>query len=78
MFLILTLVGGGLDVVLPGYAIIKYATTFAWLAGFALVITSAVLVLIESRVTQRQLNDEVLDVPDLARGLGQEPGSIEN
>ncbi|MBV8509509.1 MAG: DUF2721 domain-containing protein [Xanthobacteraceae bacterium] len=76
ILLLLTLIGAEADVVFPHFVLIKYLTAAAALAGFILVIVSAAFVLVESTITQRQLRDDALDVPDLAHALGEEPGSV--
>ncbi|MCV5261776.1 hypothetical protein OFC55_29280, partial [Escherichia coli] len=39
------------------------------LAGFALVIVAAAIVIAEGRIVHRQLDDELRDVPDLADAI---------
>jgi hypothetical protein len=76
ILLILTLIGGELDVIFTGITLFKDASALASLAGFALVIAAAVLVLIESAISRRQLDWEVMDIPGLsntAKGR-HEPG----
>jgi uncharacterized membrane protein YraQ (UPF0718 family) len=76
IMLLLTLIVGALDVILPGYAVLKYVGAGTSLLGFALVIAAAFLVIKESVISFRQLSEELLDVPELAHGTGQQPGSV--
>lgn len=75
--LILTLVMGALDVMVPAQPLIRWAGTGTAIAGLAGVIVATAFVIVEGYITQRQLDDELLDIPDLARRTGHEPGSIE-
>lgn len=76
ILLILTLITGELDIIFPNASPLKYISAGSALAGFALVIVASVLVVIESTITHRQLDSELLDVPDLARTTGQKAGDI--
>jgi hypothetical protein len=46
------------------------------LLGLSLVIAATGIVIYESLIIHRQLESELLDVPDLARGVGKRPGKI--
>lgn len=76
ILLISALIAGALDVVFPGFSPLKYVGTGCALAGLALVIVGAVLVIMENSIIQRAIDSELLDVPDLARETGQEAGDI--
>ena len=76
IMLLLTLIAGALDVIAPGFAILKYISAGAALLGFTLVIAAAALVIVESVISFRQLSEELLDVPELAHATGQQPGSV--
>jgi hypothetical protein len=71
ILLILTLIAGELDVIFAGITLFKNASALASLAGFALVIAAAVLVLIESSISRRQLDWEVMDIPGLANTVNR-------
>jgi Protein of unknown function (DUF2721) len=73
---ILTLFAGGLDVVIPKTTILAIFGACAAFAGFALVITATVLVILDETYVHRQLDAELLDVPDLAHKTGQDAGRI--
>ena len=55
---------------------LNYVGAVAALLGFVLIIAAAVLVIVESTITHRQIASELMDVPELARSVGQEPGAI--
>jgi hypothetical protein len=76
MMLILTLIAGELDVIFPSVSALKYVSAGSALIGFVLVIAAAALAIVESSITHRQLDGELLDVPDLAQSTGQEFGDI--
>jgi len=74
--LILTLITGELDILLPDTTRLKYVSAGCALLGFLLVIVAAMLVIMEARIPYRQIAEEVLDVPDLASSTGQRSGAI--
>lgn len=76
IFLILTLVAGELDLIMPSIHALKYISAGSALVGFCLVIGAAILVIIESTISRKQMDTELLDVPDLARNIGREPGGV--
>ena len=76
ILLILTLIAGELNIIFPATQPLKYVCACSALAGFALVIAAAVIIIVESRITFRQLATELLDVPDLADSTGQQAGAI--
>jgi hypothetical protein len=76
IMLLLTLIVGELDVILPGITFLKYISAGAAFLGLTLVIAAAALVIVESVISHRLLNEELLDVPELARATGQEPGAV--
>jgi hypothetical protein len=66
---------GELDIILPGVPLLKYVSAGSALLGFGLVIVATLFVIVEGSITHRQLDSELLDVPDLAQSTGQAPGS---
>lgn len=76
VMLLLTLITAEVDVIIPGQPLVKYVSAGCALLGFVLVIVAAVLVMVESVIAHRQISEELLDVPDLAKATGQEPGSV--
>ncbi|MGY3420651.1 hypothetical protein ACVWZW_001126 [Bradyrhizobium sp. F1.13.4] len=75
MFL-LTMIAGGLDVIIPHNAVLALFGTATAFGGFGLVIAATVLVIFDASYSQRQLDTELLDVPDLANKTGQKPGKV--
>jgi hypothetical protein len=73
---LLTMIAGGLDVIIPHKPALALLGAGTALGGFGLVIAATVLVIFEATYTQRQLDTELLDVPDLANKTGQEPGKV--
>jgi hypothetical protein len=76
ILLIAALIGGAFDVILPNTPPIQYLSTGCALIGFVLVIIAAVFVILEALIVHRQLDAELLDIPDLAKSTGQRPGAI--
>ena len=76
ILLILTLITGELALIFQNVSFLKYISAGSALLGFGLVIVATVIVLIEGSITHRQINSELLDVPDLAEGTGQQVGDI--
>lgn len=74
ILLILTLISGELSML--GLKFLSYVSAYSALAGFFLVIVAAGITIVEGIIIHRQLNDELLDVPDLAREEGQHSGSV--
>ena len=74
VLLILSLILAEAEVVVPGLAWLPALGALTVMLGFLLVILSAFTVLIEGRITHRQLDSEVLDVADLAKATGLKPG----
>lgn len=73
---LLTMIAGGLDVIIPHNPLLTGFGASTAFGGFGLVIAATVLVILEASYTQRQLDTELLDVPDLAHKTGQEPGKV--
>lgn len=71
ILLIASLIFGALDVLIPQVPLITIGGIASSLAGFALVIAAAVIVIVEGRVVHRQLDDELRDVPELAAAIEQ-------
>ncbi|KAA0121260.1 DUF2721 domain-containing protein [Methylobacterium sp. P1-11] len=76
ILLILTLIAGEMALALPGIPVLKFASAGFALLGFFLVIAATIVVILEGRITHRQIYSELLDVPDLAQGIGEEAGDI--
>jgi hypothetical protein len=76
ILLIGSLIFAGLDTIFPRTPWISVVGIGALLLGFALVITAAVIVIFEGRIVGTQVEDELRDVPDLARETGHEPGAV--
>lgn len=66
ILLIISLIFGVLDVLLPRTAIIIACGTVTAVAGFILVIVATIIVILEGRIVRRQIDDELRDVADLA------------
>jgi hypothetical protein len=76
ILLIFTLIAGELALSLPDLTALKYMSAGSALLGFLLVIGATVIVIREGMITHRQIQSELLDVPDLAQSIGQEAGNI--
>ena len=74
ILLIASLMFGALDVIVPRVSAIAWAGTAAALVGFGLVIAAALIVVRESRLVTRELDNELRDIPDLAEGTGHRAG----
>lgn len=67
ILLIASLMFGAADVLVPKQPVITTAGVLTSMLGFALVILAACFVIAEGRIVRRQLDDELRDVPALAR-----------
>jgi Protein of unknown function (DUF2721) len=76
ILLLLTVVAGGIDAIIPESAGLAVFGSVCAFGGFILVIAGSVLVLMESSYAYRQLDAELLDVPELATKTGQQPGRV--
>ena len=76
IILILALIFGEFALVFPHQDVAKYLAAASALIGLVLVIVASTIVILESTIIHRQLRSELMDVPELARGTGHEPGSI--
>jgi hypothetical protein len=76
MLLIASLILGALDVVSPDVPLIAWVGTAAAIAGFALIIVAALIVWREARLVTTELDNELRDVPELARDTGHQPGGV--
>lgn len=76
MLLISTMIFGGLAIVFQGVVLLKILSMATALLGFLLVIVGAGIVIMEGRIIRRQIQSELLDIPDLAHGIDQEAGAI--
>ena len=74
IFLLATLILGELVVIFPKAVALDYVGAITTIVGIGLVIASAVMVMMEGAITHRQLNSELLDVPELAESMGMQPG----
>jgi len=70
VLLISSLIFGALDVLVPSNPAITTCGTAAAIAGFILVIVAALIVIAEGRVVERQIDDELRDVANLAANAG--------
>jgi hypothetical protein len=70
ILLISSFIFGALDVLVPNTAIIAVCGIAMAIGGFVLVIIAAFIVIAEGRIVQRQIDDELRDVTDLAEGAG--------
>ena len=75
ILLIGSLIFGAVDVLLPNTVLITVYGTAAALGGFALVIVAAVIVLVEGRLVEQQIDDELRDIRDLSREAGNVQGT---
>src|ERR1700712_3729998 len=66
ILLICTLIIGGLDVVFPGHQGLPPAGAVCALAGLALVIVAAMIVIVENTMLGRELAEDVVDLPDVS------------
>ncbi len=78
MLLISTMIFGGLSIVFQDIGLLKLASMGTALVGLLLVIAGAVIVAMEGRIIRRQIHSELLDIPDLAHGIDQDPGAIDD
>ncbi len=78
MLLISTMIFGGLSIVLPDLALLKILCMATALLGLLLVIAGAGIVIMEGRIIRRQIHDELLDIPELAHGIDQEAGIVDD
>ena len=76
VLLISSLIIGELALALPSIDILKYVCIGGTLIGLALVVVATAIVIYESLIIHRQLEAEILDLPDLAHGVGAAPGKI--
>ena len=67
ILLIASLMLGAIDVMVPRVAAVTIGGIVAALGGFTLVIVAALIVVAEGQIVRRQMDDELRDVPDLAR-----------
>jgi hypothetical protein len=78
MLLISTMIFGGLAIVFPDIALLRLLSMVAALLGLLLVIAGAAIVVLEGRIIRRQIHGELLDIPDLAHGIDQDAGAIDD
>ena len=76
VLLISSLIIGELALALPSIDALKFVCICGTLVGLALVVVATAIVIYESLIIHRQLEAELLDLPDLAHGLGAKPGKI--
>ena len=76
ILLLLTLIAGEIDVVIPNTPLLAVVGSISAFVGLTLVIVGSVLVIMEASYAHRQLDAELLDVPDLAEKTGQQPGMV--
>ena len=78
VLLISTMIFGGLAIVFQDVALLKLICMLTALLGLLLVIVGASIVIIEGRIIRRQIHSELLDIPDLAHGIDQDAGAIDD
>ena len=78
MLLISTMIFGGTAIIFGDAAVLKVASMVSALLGLLLVIAGAGIVIAEGRIIRRQIHTELLDVPDLAHGIDQDAGAIDD
>ena len=78
ILVIFTLIAAELALIFQNATFLKYLSAGSALLGFSLVIVATIFVILEGRITHRQIDSELLDVPDLAQSTGQESGDITN
>jgi hypothetical protein len=66
IFLLTTLIGGGLDVIFPHNSAIALICSITAFLGLALVIVAAAVVILENAGTPTQIREELEDVPDIS------------
>ena len=76
IILVLALMVGELAIAFSSVEALKLFSFGATLIGLFFVIVATSIVLYESLIIHRQLETELLDLPELARGIGEEPGKI--
>ena len=76
ILLISTMIFGGLAIVFQDVTILKLLSMATALFGLLLVIVGAGIVIMEGRIIRRQIYSELLDIPDLAHGIDQDAGAI--
>ena len=74
--LIAALIVGELAIIFAKVQFLKYVSALAALIGLSLVIAASAIVLYESLIIHRQLESELLDVPELAQGIGKKAGTL--
>ena len=70
ILLIGSLIFAALDIIVPKSEIITVCGIATAMGGFVLVIVAAVIVIAEGLVVERQIDDELRDVSNLAEGAG--------
>jgi hypothetical protein len=73
ILLIVSVIFGAVDVIVPNVSLIGIGGTFTAIAGLVLVIVAASFVIAEGRIVGRQIDDELRDVGDLAQETGTQP-----
>jgi hypothetical protein len=70
ILLISSLIFGGLDVIVPKNAVVTICGIATTMGGFVLVIAATLIVIVDGRIVNRQIDDELRDVSDLAEQAG--------
>jgi hypothetical protein len=66
IFFLITMIGGGLDVIFPHVPAIGFISSISVLLGFFLVLVAAALVIFENVGTPNQIRKELQDLPDVS------------
>ncbi|MBV9459557.1 MAG: hypothetical protein JO141_18840 [Bradyrhizobium sp.] len=67
---------GEIDAIIHHSTVLAVTGSLSAFTGLLLVIVGAVLVIMDASYAHRQLDAELLDVPDLAQRTGQTPGMV--
>ncbi|WP_082513213.1 DUF2721 domain-containing protein [Methylobacterium sp. Leaf125] len=76
MLLISTMIFGGFSLVFQDSEALKLVSMGTATLGLILVIVGAAMVIMEGRIIRRQIHTELLDIPELAHGIDQGAGDI--
>ena len=78
ILLISTMIFGGLSIVFQDQSFLKLLSMGTAMVGLLLVIAGAVIVIMEGMIIRRQIHDELLDIPELAHGIDQDAGAVDD
>ena len=78
ILLIATMIFGGFAIVFQDSLVLKLISMATAMLGLLLVIAGAVIVIVEGTVIRRQIHTELLDIPELAHGIHQDSGAVDD